>query len=123
MSFQDLSYRVIGCAIEVHQHLGPGLLESAYEKCLVYELSKNNIPFQQQLALPIQYKSMEIDCSYRLDLVIAKELILELKSVNHLTAIHQAQILTYMKLANINTGLLINFNELILKNGIKRFKI
>ena len=123
MSFQDLLYRVIGCAIEVHQYLGPGLLESAYEKCLVYELSKNNIPFQQQLALPIQYKSMEIDCSYRLDLVITKELILELKSVNHLTAIHQAQILTYMKLANIKTGLLINFNELILKNGIKRFKI
>ncbi|MEL0630922.1 GxxExxY protein [Psychromonas aquatilis] len=123
MSFQDLSYRVIGCAIEVHQYLGPGLLESAYEKCLVYELSKNNIPFQQQLALPIQYKSMEIDCAYRLDFVIAKELILELKSVNHLTAIHQAQILTYMKLANISTGLLINFNELILKNGIKGFKI
>jgi len=123
MDFDDLSYQVIGCAIEVHKQLGPGLLESSYEKCLTYELSCLNIPFQQQLVLPIKYKSVEIDCAYRLDLVIAGKLIVELKSVQHLTAIHEAQIITYMKLANIQTGLLINFNTLILKNGIKRFKL
>ena len=123
MDFDDLSYQVIGCAIEVHKQLGPGLLESSYEKCLAYELSCLNIPYQQQLTLPIKYKSVEIDCAYRLDLVIAGELIVELKSVQHLTAIHEAQIITYMKLANIQTGLLINFNTVALKNGIKRFKL
>ena len=123
MDFDDLSYQVIGCAIEVHKQLGPGLLESSYEKCLAYELSYLNIPYQQQLTLPIKYKSVEIDCAYRLDLVIAGELIVELKSVQHLTAIHEAQIITYMKLANIQTGLLINFNTVALKNGIKRFKL
>ena len=123
MEFDDLSYRVIGCAIEVHKNLGPGLLESSYEKCLAYELSSNNIPYKQQLALPIKYKSIEIDCAYRLDLLVADNLIVELKSVSYLTAIHEAQILTYMKLANIQTGLLINFNEVTLKKGIKRFKL
>jgi GxxExxY protein len=123
MDFDDLSYKVIGCAIEVHKHLGPGLLESSYEKCLAYELSISNIPYKQQLALPIRYKSVEIDCAYRLDLIIDEQLIVELKSVSHLTAIHEAQILTYMKLANISTGLLINFNEVILKRGVKRFKL
>jgi GxxExxY protein len=123
MDFDDLSYQVIGCAIEVHKHLGPGLLESSYEKCLAYELSSLNIPYKQQLSLPIKYKSVQIDCAYRIDLIIADKLIVELKSVNHLTAIHEAQILTYMKLANVKTGLLINFNEVILKRGIKRFKV
>lgn len=123
MDFDDLSYQVIGCAIEVHRQLGPGLLESSYEKCLAYELSNLNIPYKQQLALPIKYKSVEIDCAYRIDLIIADKLIVELKSVSQLTAIHEAQILTYMKLANAHTGLLINFNTVILKNGIKRFKL
>ena len=123
MDFDDLSYQVIGCAIEVHRQLGPGLLESSYEKCLAYELSNINIPYKQQLALPIKYKSVEIDCAYRLDLIIADNLIVELKSVSQLSAIHEAQILTYMKLANVKTGLLINFNTVILKDGIKRFKL
>ncbi|WP_298941536.1 GxxExxY protein [uncultured Psychromonas sp.] len=122
MEFEDLSFQVIGCAIEVHKNLGPGLLESSYEKCLAYELSSLNIPYKQQLALPIRYKSVEIDCAYRIDLLVADEIIIELKSVSQLTAIHEAQILTYMKLANVKTGLLINFNTVFLKNGIKRFK-
>jgi len=122
MEFDDLSFQVIGCAIEVHKNLGPGLLESSYEKCLAYELSNLNIPYKQQLALPIKYKSVEIDCAYRIDLLVADEIIIELKSVSQLTAIHEAQILTYMKLANVNTGLLINFNTVVLRNGIKRFK-
>ena len=122
MEFEDLSFQVIGCAIEVHKNLGPGLLESSYEKCLAYELSNLNIPYKQQLALPIRYKSVEIDCAYRIDLLVADEIIIELKSVSQLTAIHEAQILTYMKLANVKTGLLINFNTVFLKNGIKRFK-
>ena len=122
MEFEDLSFQVIGCAIEVHKNLGPGLLESSYEKCLAYELSNLNIPYKQQLALPIRYKSVEIDCAYRIDLLVADEIIIELKSVSQLTAIHEAQILTYMKLANVKTGLLVNFNTVFLKNGIKRFK-
>ncbi|WP_236546729.1 GxxExxY protein [Psychromonas sp. L1A2] len=112
----------MGCAIEVHKNLGPGLLESSYEKCLAYELSNLNIPYKQQFSLPIRYKSIEIDCAYRIDLLVADEIIIELKSVSQLTAIHEAQILTYMKLANVKTGLLINFNTVFLKNGIKRFK-
>lgn len=123
MEFDDLSYKVIGCAIEVDKNLGPGLLESSYEKCLAYELSCKGIPYAQQLALPIRYKSVEIDCAYRLDLLVADKLIVELKSVNKLISIHEAQILTYMKLSNIQTGLLINFNEVTLKKGIKRFKL
>ena len=121
MKFDDLSFQVIGCAIEVHKNLGPGLLESSYEKCLAYELSNLNIPYKQQLALPIKYKSVEIDCAYRIDLLVADKIIIELKSVSQLTAIHDAQILTYMKLADVNTGLLINFNSVVLRNGIKRF--
>ena len=122
MEFDDLSFQVIGCAIEVHKNLGPGLLESSYEKCLAYELSNLNIPYKQQFSLPIRYKSIEIDCAYRIDLLVADEIIIELKSVSQLAAIHEAQILTYMKLANVKTGLLINFNTVFLKNGIKRFK-
>ena len=123
MDFEDLSYQVIGCAIEVHKHLGPGLLESSYEKCLAYELSLRQIPYKQQSPLAIRYKEVDIDCAYRLDLVVADQIILELKSVSKLKAIHEAQILTYMKLANIPTGLLINFNVSILNHGIKRFKL
>jgi GxxExxY protein len=123
ISFDDLSYQVIGCALEVHKHLGPGLLESSYEKCLAYELALHNIAYKLQSPLSIQYKSVNIDCVYRLDLVIEDQIIVELKSVRELTRIHDAQILTYMKLAKIPTGLLINFNVTILKHGIKRFKL
>jgi GxxExxY protein len=123
MEFDDLSKRLIGCAIEVHKALGPGLLESAYEQCLAHELMLTGLVFEIQKPLPIQYKGIKLDCGYRLDFVIENQLVVELKSVQQLQKIHEAQILTYMKLAGLNTGLLINFNELRLKNGIKRFVI
>ena len=117
----NLTGEVIGCAIEVHRHLGPGLLESAYQQWLAHELKLNNIAFSLEQSLPLEYKGLNLDCGYRLDLVIEGELILELKSVTKLLPIHEAQLLTYMKLAKVDTGLLINFNQQVLKNGIKRF--
>jgi len=119
---EDLSYAVIGCAIEVHRLLGPGLLESAYEQCLAYELSQNGIPFKLQVDMPLKYKEVNLDCGYRLDIIVNNNLILELKTVDQIRNIHQAQILTYMKLAQAPLGLLINFNSTPLKNGIKRFR-
>jgi GxxExxY protein len=121
MEFDPLSNRVIGCALEVHRALGPGLLESAYEQCLAEEFKLVGINFQQQFPLPVVYKGREVDCGYRLDFMVAGELVLELKSVESVLPIHQAQLLTYMKLAKVRTGLLINFNVELLKNGIKRF--
>jgi GxxExxY protein len=121
MEFDDLSNRVIGCAIEVHRHLRPGLLESAYEQCLAHELSRNNIAFQLQLAQPVRYKDVQLDCGYRIDVLVENELIIELKSVEKLLGIHEAQLMTYMKLAEIKIGLLMNFNVTKLKEGIKRF--
>ena len=121
MRFDELSNRVIGHAIEVHRELGPGLLESTYEQCLAYELSKDNISFKLQHSLPVFYKSVRIDCGYRVDLLVEDSLLLELKSVEQIKNIHKAQILTYMRLANISKGLLINFNTELLKQGIKRF--
>jgi GxxExxY protein len=119
--FDSLSNKVIGCAIEVHRELGPGLLESAYEQCLAAELSRLQIPFQIQVDLPINYKGMPLNCGYRIDLLINNQLIVELKSIEQLLKIHEAQILTYMKLAKVNLGLLMNFNVPILKRGIRRF--
>ena len=121
MIFDQLSNKVIGCAIEVHRELGPGLLESAYEQCLAAELSRSRIPFQLQVDLPVSYKGTRLDCSYRIDVLIDQQLIIELKCVEQLQKIHEAQILTYMRLAKIKIGLLINFNVPVLKNGIKRF--
>lgn len=121
MEFDLLSNRVIGCALEVHRHLGPGLLESAYEQCLAVELTDAGIPFRVQAELPVDYKNKRIDCGYRIDLLIDDALIVELKSVQELLPIHDAQLLTYMKLAKINIGLLMNFNNKSLKDGIKRF--
>jgi len=121
MEFDELSRRVIGCAIEVHRTLGPGLLESTYRQCLAYELSRAGLSFQMELALPVRYKETLLDCGYRIDLLVDGGLILEIKSVETLLAIHQAQILTYMRLAKIPIGLLINFNVTKLQNGIKRF--
>jgi len=120
MEFDELSNRVIGCAIEVHRVLGPGLLESTYEQCLAYELGQAGIGFKLQHPLPVQYKGVNLDCGYRVDVLVQGELILELKSADAILGIHQAQLLTYMKLAAIKTGLLINFNVLKLKDGIKR---
>ncbi len=120
MEFDDLSNRVIGLAIEVHRNLGPGLLESTYEHCLASELADSSIPFQLQVPLPVIYKHKKIDCGYHVDVLVADSLILELKSVDKIAPIHEAQLLTYMKLAHIRTGLLINFNVKFLKEGIKR---
>lgn len=121
MEFDDLSNRVIGCAIRVHRELGPGLLESTYEQCVAYELIQSGIPFKIQQPIPVAYKKIKLDCGYRVDLLVEDRLIVELKSVVQLLKIHEAQVLTYMKLANIRIGLLINFNVQMLKKGIKRF--
>ena len=121
MKFDDLSYAVIGCALEVHKLLGPGLLESTYEQCLAHELTMNGILFKLQQPLPVIYKDIKLDCGYRIDLLIENKLIVELKSVEAVKAIHEAQLLTYMKLANISIGLMINFNVQNLKEGIKRY--
>ena len=120
MEFDELSNRVIGCALAVHKELGPGLLESAYEQCLARELSIKEITFELQVPLPVRYKGVNIDCAYRVDMLVENKILIELKSVEKLLPVHEAQTLTYMKLANISTGLLINFNEKLLKNGIKR---
>ena len=120
MEFDLLSREVIGCAIEVHKNLGPGLLESTYEKCLLFELNKQNKKVQRQLKVPIKYKDIMLSCGYRIDLLVENKLIIEIKAVYSLDSIHLAQILTYMRLSDISLGLLINFNEMVLKNGIKR---
>ncbi len=121
MEFDSLSNRVIGCAIEVHRLLGPGLLESTYEQCLAHELRLAGIKFQLEAALPVEYKGIRLDCGYRIDLIIEEKLIVELKNVESILPIHEAQLLTYMKLAKISTGLLINFNTKLLRDGIRRF--
>ncbi|HEY6155631.1 MAG TPA: GxxExxY protein [Candidatus Udaeobacter sp.] len=120
MEFDELSRTVIGCAIEVHRTLGPGLLESTYHRCLACELSERQIPFQIEVPLPVHYKDVLLDCGYRIDLIVGGDLIVEVKCVETLLPIHHAQILTYMRLARIPIGLLINFNVRKLQNGIKR---
>jgi GxxExxY protein len=121
MEFDLLSKKVIGRALEVHRALGPGLLESAYEQCLAFELSAANISFQLQHPLPLEYKGIKLDCGYRADLLIENKLLVELKSVDKMLPIHEAQLLTYMKIAKVPIGLLINFNVKQLKMGLKRF--
>jgi GxxExxY protein len=115
-----LSSKVIGAAIEVHKHLGPGLLESAYEECLCHELELRDTSYERQKALPIIYKGKELDCGYRLDVVADNQLIVELKSVEKIEAIHKAQLLTYLKLSDIRLGLILNFNVTMMKDGIVR---
>ena len=115
-----LTQKVIGCAIEVHRELGPGLLESSYERCLMYELIQLGIPASTQVALPVNYKGVQLDAGYRLDVFIPGKLIIELKAVDKLMPIHTAQMISYLKLSNIGTGLLINFNVRKLTEGIKR---
>lgn len=117
----DLSYKIIGCAIEVHRHLGPGLLESAYEECLFYELKNIGLQVEKQLALPIVYKEVKLEHGYRIDLLVEKSIVIELKTVENFTDVHFAQVLTYLKLGNYPLGLLMNFDSKILKNNIKRF--
>jgi len=115
-----LTHLVIGRAIEVHKELGPGLLESTYEECLAYELQLASLRFERQKALPLVYKTLELDCGYRIDLLIVNLLIVEIKSVSELIPIFDAQVLTYLKLADAPVGLLINFNVPVLKLGLKR---
>ena len=117
----DLSYKIIGCAIEVHKILGPGLLESAYQKCLIFELEKAGLFVRKEVSLPIIYKDIELDHGYRIDLLINNKIVIELKTVESFTDVHTAQVLTYLKLGKFPLGLLINFHSKILKNNIKRF--
>jgi GxxExxY protein len=116
----DLTQKIIGAAIEVHRNLGPGLLESAYERCLVYELDLLGLHVAQQKPLPLVYKEISIEQGYRIDLLVEGQVVVELKTVEQFTDVHTAQILTYLKLSGCQVGLLINFNVKILKNGIRR---
>ena len=120
MKFDVLSNKIIGCAIEVHKFLGPGLLESAYEQSLAHEMSLNGIPFRLQHPLPVHYKGVRLECGYRVDMLVEDKVVIELKCVEKINNIHQAQLLTYMKLSNTGIGLLMNFNVLKMKDGIKR---
>ncbi|HMN24071.1 MAG TPA: GxxExxY protein [Ignavibacteriaceae bacterium] len=117
----ELTGRIIGCAIDVHKILGPGLLESAYEECLCYELAENKILFEGQKPIPVNYKSIKLDAGYRIDILVEKKVVLELKSIDVLAPIHTAQILTYLKFSEKKIGLLINFNVTKLKDGLKRY--
>jgi GxxExxY protein len=119
-TLNDLTKSVIGAAIEVHRALGPGLLESAYEICLCRELNLREIQFRRQVPIPVGYKGVKLDCGYRSDVIIEDSLLLELKAVDALLPIHEAQLLSYLKLTGLNVGLLINFNVELLRDGIRR---
>ena len=123
MTERELTEKVIGCAIEVHRVLGPGLLESTYQQCLAHELKVSSIPFQLEALLPVNYKGVKLDCGYRLDFLVDGRLILELKAVDEVSGLHQAQLITYMRLAKVSVGLLINFNVTRLVDGIRRVRI
>jgi GxxExxY protein len=122
MELNEITEKIIGSAIEVHRQLGPGLLESAYEKCLAYELRELGFKIELQKAVPVVYKNIKLDCGYRIDILVEDKVIIELKSIDALNPVHEAQILTYMKFADKSTGLLINFNVTLLKNGLKRYR-
>ena len=120
MELEKLTEQIIGAAIEVHRNLGPGLLESAYEECLCHELSIRGVSFKRQQSLPVKYKGVSLDCGYKLDLVVQDRVVLELKCVEKLLPIHDAQLLTYMRLGGYKVGLLLNFNVPLMKDGIVR---
>ena len=121
MEINKITEKIIGCAIEVHKVLGPGLLESAYEECLSYELIQNGLKIERQKSVPVIYKDVKLECGYRIDILVEDSVIIELKSVEGITPVHEAQVLTYLKFAEKKIGLLINFNVLRLKDGLKRF--
>jgi GxxExxY protein len=123
MDINKITEVIIGCAIEVHKILGPGLLESIYEECLFFELKQAGLKVERQLPVSIIYKGNKLDSGFKLDLLVEDEVIIELKSVNEFNPVYEAQILTYMKLKNVEIGLLINFNVKLLKDGIKRYRI
>ena len=118
--YEELSNQIIAAAIEVHRHLGPGLMESAYVQCLRHELTLRNIPFRSEIDLPVTYKGVHLDCAYRMDFVIDEKIVLELKAVDSLHPIHEAQLMTYLKLSGYRVGFLFNFNSAVLKNAIVR---
>jgi GxxExxY protein len=117
---EDLTKQIIGAAIEVHRELGPGLLESVYEECLCYELSTREIPFRRQVALPLVYKSRQLDCGFRADVIIADKVLIEIKAVETVTDLHKAQLLTYLRITGLKVGLILNFNTVVLKDGMVR---
>jgi len=120
MDINKVTETIIGVSIEVHKALGPGLLESAYEECLCHELSLKSLQYDRQRKLPLTYKGIQLDCGYRIDLFVEERVIVELKTIDKLSPIHDAQLLTYMKRAKSSVGLLINFNVPVLRNGIRR---
>lgn len=120
MTENELARIVFDCALKVHQSLGPGLLESAYEECLYYELRKTGLNVEKQKPLPLIYEEVKLDVGYRIDIIVENKLIIEIKSVEALNDVHFAQLLTYLKLTNCKLGLLINFNVSLIKNGVKR---
>jgi GxxExxY protein len=119
-TFNELTEAIIGAAMEVHRALGPGLLESSYEMCLCRELSIRGIPFERQVPIPVEYKGVKLDCGYRADIVVDGTILLEIKAIDSLLKIHDAQLLSYLKLGGWKIGLLINFNVELLKNGLRR---
>ena len=118
---EEIATEIVDAAFSVHSALGPGLLESTYEACLVRELALQGIPAERQVALPVSYKGVEVDCAYKLDILVQNALVLELKSVDRLSPINEAQLVTYLRLSGMRLGSLINFNERVLKQGIRRF--
>lgn len=120
MTENEISNKIIGLAIEIHKKLGPGLLENAYKECLFYKINKSGLFVEKEKAMPLIFEDVKLDCGYRVDLLVEKKLIIEIKSVESLNTVHLAQTLTYLRLGNYKLGLLINFNEILLKNGIRR---
>ena len=123
MDVNDLTGKIIGAAIDVHKALGPGLLESTYEECFCHEFDLRQIKYKRQQSLPVEYKGVKLDCGYRIDMLVEHRVIIEIKAVDSLQPIHEAQLLTYLKLTGVKVGLLINFNVKVLKEGIRRFVI
>ena len=121
MAYSDLTHRIIGAAIEVHRQLGPGLLESAYEECLARELSIKGLSFERQKPIPVIYKGVKLECGYRIDLLVERRIVVELKAIEQIAPIHEAIVITYLKLSGNSVGLLINFHVAILKDGIRRY--
>ncbi len=120
MTENEITEKIIGCAIKVHKKLGPGLLESAYEECVAYEILKSGLTIERQKALPLIYEEIKMECGYRLDLLVENKVVVEVKSVEAINDIYLAQLLTYLRVSNTKVGLLINFNMILLKDGIKR---
>ncbi|MBK8904923.1 MAG: GxxExxY protein [Anaerolineaceae bacterium] len=119
----ELTRQIIGAAIEIHRHLGPGLLESTYESCLVYELEKVGLAVQKQVALPVVYKELQLPKAYHIDLLVNDQIVVELKAVDNILPVHEAQVLSYLKLSQLKVGLLLNFHVKMMKDGVRRFAL